>query len=192
MIPISLPIVSMLLMAVMRPWIGPPAMLAQRQLTRHLGRSTLTIGVLFVAVATSIGMAGNVLDNVTNVKRWYQQAMIGDFFVRATMPDMASGAAADLPEETEAAIAKIPGIGQVSGLAMEQARSDEDTVLVIARDFRSATLGLFEVTGEARDKVIQGLTQGQVVIGSVLAQRKNIQAGGILRLETASGLPTLM
>ena len=187
MIPVALPIVSMLLMKLMRPWLGPPAMLAQRQLTRHLGRSTLTIGVLFVAVATSIGMAGNVLDNVSNVKRWYQQAMIGDFFVRATMPDMATGAAADLPEETEEAIKKLPGVQQVSGLAMEQAKSDDDTVLVIARDFRSATLGLFEVTGDARERVIKGLTQGQVVIGSVLAQRKNIQPGGTLRLETASG-----
>lgn len=187
MIPVALPIVSMLLMKMMRPWLGPSAMLAQRQLTRHLGRSTLTIGVLFVAVATSIGMAGNVLDNVTNVKRWYRQAMIGDFFVRATMPDMATGASADLPMDTEEAIKKIPGVEQVSGLAMEQARSDDDTVLVIARDFRSATLGLFEVKGEEREQVIQGLTRGQVVIGSVLAQRKNIKAGGTLRLETASG-----
>lgn len=187
MIPVALPIVSIALMKLMRPWIGPPAMLAQRQLTRHLGRSTLTIGVLFVAVATSIGMASNVLDNVTNVKRWYQQAMIGDFFVRATMPDMATGAAADLPIDTEAAIKQIPGIEQVSGIAMEQASSDEDTVLVIARDFRSATLGLFEVTNDERENVIEGLTQGKVVIGSVLAQRKKIKPGGVLRLETASG-----
>ena len=187
MIPMALPIVSMLLMKIMRPWIGPSAMLAQRQLTRHLGRSTLTIGVLFVAVATSIGMAGNVLDNVSNVRRWYQQAMVGDFFVRATMPDMATGAAADLPLDAEQAIAKIPGIEKVTGIAMEKARSDDDTVLVISREFRTSTMGLFEVTGESREKVIQGLSQGQVVIGSVLAQRKNIQPGGTLRLETASG-----
>ncbi len=100
---------------------------------------------------------------------------------------MATGAAADLPIDTEEAIKKLPGIQQVSGLAMEQARSDDDTVLVIARDFRSATLGLFEVTGDAREKSHQGIDAGQVVIGSVLAQRKNIQAGGTLRLETASG-----
>ncbi len=187
MIPLMLPIVSKFLMKLMQPWIGPPAMLAQRQLMRHLGRSTLTIGVLFVAVATSIGMAGNVLDNVSNVKRWYQQAMIGDFFVRATMPDMATGASADLPDETEAAIKNIPGIEQVSGIAMQQARSDDDMVLIVSRDFRSATLGLFEVKGQAREEVIYGLSQGKVVIGSVLAQRKNIKPGGKLRLETNSG-----
>ena len=96
-IPIALPVVSMSLMKLMRPWLGTPAMLAQRQLTRHLGRSTLTIGVLFVAVGTSIGMAGNVLDNVENVRRWYTQAMKGDFFVRASEPDISTGASADLP-----------------------------------------------------------------------------------------------
>ncbi len=57
--------------------------------------------------------------------------MIGDFFVRATMPDMATGAAADLPLDTEEAIKQIAGIEQVSGIAMEQARSDDDTVLVL-------------------------------------------------------------
>ncbi|MCC6511551.1 MAG: ABC transporter permease [Pirellulaceae bacterium] len=187
MIPISLPMISMMLMSLMRPWLGPPAMLAQRQLMRHLGRSTLTIGVLFVAVGTSIGMAGNVLDNVGNVQRWYKQAMIGDFFVRASMPDIATGAAADLPLEAEDAVRKISGVEQVSSIAMEQARSDDSSVLVVARDFRKSSLGLFEVTGDEREKVIKGLTQGQVVVGSVLAQRKNIQPGGTMQLETASG-----
>lgn len=187
LIPVTLPTVSGLMMVMLRPWLGPPAMLAQRQLTRHLGRSTLTIGVLFVAVGTSIGMAGNVLDNVDNVQRWYRQAMVGDFFVRASMPDIATGAAADLPIEAEEAVRQIRGIESVSSLSMEQARSGDDSVLVVSRDFRSATSGLFEVTDDRREEVIKGLTKGQVVVGSVLAQRKNIKAGGTLQLETSAG-----
>ncbi len=58
MIPVSLPMVSGLIMRLLRPWIGPSAMLAQRQLTRHLGRSTLTIGVLFVAVRPASAWPG--------------------------------------------------------------------------------------------------------------------------------------
>ena len=187
LIPVTLPILSRLLMHMFRPWLGPSAMLAQRQLTRHLGRSTLTIGVLFVAVGTSIGLAGNVLDNVDNVQRWYRQAMIGDFFVRASMPDIATGAGADLPAETEEAIKHFPGIESVSSLSMEQARSGDSTVLVVSRDFRTAEQGLFEVADVDREEVLRRLSKGQVVVGSVLAQRKDVESGGILQLETASG-----
>lgn len=187
LIPVTLPVISRGLMLALRPWLGPPAMLAQRQLTRHLGRSTLTIGVLFMAVGTSIGMAGNVLDNVDNVQRWYRQAMIGDFFVRASMPDIATGAGPDLPVETEDALKKISGIESVSSLSMEQARSGDSSVLVVSRDFRRAALGMFETGPVSREEVIDRLTKGQVVIGSVLAQRKSIEAGGTVQLETSSG-----
>ncbi len=37
MIPVVLPAISIVLMKIMRPWLGPSAMLAQRQLTRHFG-----------------------------------------------------------------------------------------------------------------------------------------------------------
>lgn len=187
LIPVSLPVVSQALVTVLRPWLGPSAMLAQRQLTRHLGRSTLTVGVLFVAVGTSIGMAGNVLDNVQNIQTWYRQTMIGDFFIRASQPDLATGAGPDLPAEAEEAVRAIPGIDSVSGLSMEQARSGDDSVLVVARNFREAVLGMFDVGSGERDKVAKALTQGQVVIGSVLAQRKGLKPGGTLQLETTSG-----
>lgn len=187
LIPISLPIVSRMLMTLMRPALGPAALLAQRQLTRHVRRSTLTIGVLFVAVATSIGMAGNILDNVENVRTWYRQTMVGDFFIRASEPDIATGAAADLPMEAQQAVEAIPGIQSVSGLSMETVRSDDGSVLIVSRDFRQAALGMFEVGSGERDAVIKALTQGQVVVGSVLAQRRGIKPGGTLQLETSSG-----
>jgi putative ABC transport system permease protein len=187
LIPVSLSVVSSALMWLMRPWLGPAAMLAQRQLTRHLGRSTLTIGVLFVAVGTSIGMAGNVLDNVQNIRTWYQQTMVGDFFVRATEPDIATGAAADLPAETEDDVKAIPGVQSVSSLSMEQARSGDSSVLVVARKFREASLSMFDVASGEREAVVKALTQGKLVIGSVLAQRKKIKPGGTLQLETTSG-----
>ncbi len=186
-IPVSLSAISKVLMRLLRPMLGPSAMLAQRQLTRHLGRSTLTIGVLFVAVSTSIGMAGNVLDNVENVRRWYRQAMVGDFFVRASMPDIASGAAADMPDDIESKVRQIDGVTSISAMSMEQARSGDSSVLVISRDFRAATQGLFETSGVDRDEVISRLTKGQIVVGSVLAQRHNLKPGDQFSIETASG-----
>ena len=64
-------------------WFGVASHLASKQLLRHVGRTSMTIGVLFVALATSIGMAGNVLDNVRNVQNWYEKTIVGDYFVLA-------------------------------------------------------------------------------------------------------------
>ena len=68
------------------------------QLLRHRSRTTLTVGVVFIAVATGIGLASSVIDNVSNVQNWYHKAFTADFFVRAMAPDMASGLMADLPD----------------------------------------------------------------------------------------------
>jgi putative ABC transport system permease protein len=46
---------------------------------------------------------------------------------------------------------------------------------------------MFETGPVSREEVIDRLTKGQVVIGSVLAQRKSIEAGGTVQLETSSG-----
>jgi putative ABC transport system permease protein len=113
--------------------------------------------------------------------------MAGDFFIRASLPDIATGAAADLPDETEADVSSIAGIESLAGLSMETARSGDDSVLVVARDFRKAALGMFEVESGERAAVLEGLTHGKVVIGSVLALRKGVKAGGTLQLETVSG-----
>ena len=34
---------------------------------------TLTVGVVFVAIATGIGLANSVMDNVQDVRDWYQK-----------------------------------------------------------------------------------------------------------------------
>jgi putative ABC transport system permease protein len=72
--------------------------LALKQVLRHQMRSVLTKGVLFIVGATGVGMANSILDCVNDVHEWYDQAIVGDYFIRAMMPDMATGTAADLPE----------------------------------------------------------------------------------------------
>ena len=55
----------------------------------------MTIGMLFIAIATGVGMANTIIDNIGDVHQWYRSAIVEDFFVRALMPDMATGQAAD-------------------------------------------------------------------------------------------------
>lgn len=187
LIPATLSTVSHGLAIALERLIGFESRLAQKQLTRHVGRTTLTVGVLFVAMSTSAGMAGNVLDNVRNVTDWYTRAILGDFFVRASMPDLATGAAADLPEGTGQALAKIEGIESLDPMRFVSARSGAGSVLVVVRDFVGNPEKMFDLAEGTGRAAVEGLRAGKAVVGSVLAQRLKIGIGDTIPLETADG-----
>ncbi len=187
LIPVLLSSVSQALATGMERFMGVESRLAQKQLTQHVGRTTLTVGVLFIAMSTSAGMAGNVLDNVRNVTDWYSRAILGDFFVRASMPDLATGASADLPEGTGDALAKIDGIQSMDPMRFVSAQSGESSVLVVVRDFVGDPEKLFDLVEGTGAATVAGLRAGKAVVGSVLAERLNIGIGDTIPLETADG-----
>lgn len=187
MIPVMLTTVSHYIAVVLERVVGIESRLAQRQLTRHLGRTTLTVGVLFIAMSTSAGLAGNILDNVRNVTDWYSRAMLGDFFVRASMPDLATGAAADLPERTGEDLSQIPGIATLDPMRFVSANSGEHSVLLIVRDFVGDPEKIFDLIDGTGADAVAGLRAGQAVVGSVLAQRLAIAPGDQIPLETSDG-----
>jgi putative ABC transport system permease protein len=171
----------------LEPWIGVPARLATKQLMRHVGRTSMTVGVLFVAIATCIGMAGNVLDNVRNVENWYNQAIVGDYFVRASLPDFATGSAADLPPEIENRVRQVPGIDHVQPMRLVSIESGEDSLLLIARDFQDNSPEFFDLVEGDSKRIFQNLADGEVVIGSVLAMRRQLSVGDSIELKTGAG-----
>ncbi|MEZ6137902.1 MAG: FtsX-like permease family protein [Pirellulaceae bacterium] len=185
-IPSILERTSSLIVRILSPWLGIEAKLAQRQLMRHVGRTTLTAGVLFMAISTTTGLAGNILDNVANIRGWYTRGIIGDFFVRASLPDLATGSAADLPPEIEAELGKIAGVTNIDPMRFASVQSGEDSILLIVRNFVGAQ-DFFDVAQGTNDLAMQGLRQRQAVIGTVLAQRKGISLGDELPIETPSG-----
>ena len=171
----------------LEPWLGVPARLAHKQLLRHVNRTSMTVGVLLVALATSIGMAGNVLDNVRNIRRWYAQTIIGDYFIRASLPDFASGAAADMPASIEQQVRQLAGIDTINAMRLVNVHSGEDTLLLIVRDFIGHPDEFFELTEGTAHRALQGLASGQVVVGSVLALRRNLKVGDSVPLQTEAG-----
>src|SRR6185369_7315865 len=90
--------------------------LARLQLLRHHSRTTLTIGVVFIAISTGIGLANSVMDTVENVRDWYRKAIVADFFVRAEAPSMATGAATNVPDSIGPEIKKVAGIETIDAL----------------------------------------------------------------------------
>lgn len=188
LIPMFLQFGSLAISRFMSRWLGIEAVLAQKQLVRHIGRTSLTIGVLFVAISTSTGMAGNVLDNVENVKSWYRSAIVGDFFIRASMPDLATGAAADIPPELGEKLKKIEGIESLDPMRFVNAQSAGDSVLVVVRDFIGKPTDFFDIVDGSSEGAVQGLNNKQAVIGSVLAKRREVTVGDTIPLQTPDGV----
>ncbi len=161
--------------------------LAHRQIPRHRSRSVLTVGVLFVAASTGVAIASAVLDNMKNVKHWYQRAIVGDFFIRAMMPDMATGLSADLPETLGEELRTVPGITTLDAVRFVTGTAADQPVVIIVRDFAANEQVYFDLRAGDPDRLRDKLLQGEVVLGTVLAQRLGVGAGDTISLETREG-----
>ena len=178
-------------------WLVAPlarveAGLAHRQILRHRARSTLTVGVLFLAAATGAGMASTIMDNVRDIKNWHHETIKGDFFIRAMMPDTATGMSADMPEALGEQIRNTPGVRKVSAARAVHARvltSGEDrlSVVVFVREFAPDEPLYLNLTSGDPQHIRESLHQGQVVVGTVLAQRAGLKLGDDVTIETAQG-----
>jgi putative ABC transport system permease protein len=162
-------------------------------------RSALTVGVLFIAASAGVGMAGSIIDCIHDVHEWFDQAITGDYFVRAMMPDMATGTAADLPAGLGEELRKLESEDvRLDAASFVEAKvprgkdpSDALNVIAVAREYKDPERPSFDLISGDRDFLRQNLLAGQVVIGSVLSQKLNLKVGGFLPLETKEGIKEL-
>ncbi|MBL9165259.1 MAG: ABC transporter permease [Planctomycetaceae bacterium] len=187
-LPVALPVITRTVAALLPRRMRVEGRIASRQLLIHRSRTTLTVGVVFIAASAAIGLANTVLDNVQDVKNWYEKTLIADFFVRATMPDMATGLAADLPDGLDKEILAVNGVQGIDAIRLISAKAEKQNVILIVRGFNDASLQQFDVVRGDEAEIRGQLAAGQVVVGSVLAQRTKLNVGDELPLETEEGI----
>ncbi|AMV33633.1 ABC transporter permease YtrF precursor [Pirellula sp. SH-Sr6A] len=171
-----------------RPLLGVESGLAHRQLLRHRSRTAMTASVLFIAISTGIGLGLTIMDNIRDVDVWCSRALVGDFFVRATMPDMSTGRSADLSDAVGEELRAMEGVEKVTPLRFVSARSGENSVIVVIRKYQEADAVYFDVVDGKTEEIGAGLANGEVAIGSVLSERLKIHRGDVLPMETLSGV----
>lgn len=168
-------------------WAQVESSLALRQILRHRGRSTLTAGVLFVAGSGGLSMAYSILDNVHDVQRWYRQTFLGDFFIRAMVPEMATSRMASLPDEVGAELRQVPHLAGLVGYSALHTTIHDTTVMVVGRELPEPPAYDY-LAGECDPNVVrQRMLAGEAVIGSVLSQRLALAAGDEITLDTQQG-----
>jgi putative ABC transport system permease protein len=178
LLPLLLSPLTSLSQWILQPFARVEARLARRQLLRHRGRTTLTVGLLFVAVGSGLGLANSVVDNVEDVRKWYRTAVVGDFFIQAQMPDMETGLSTAVPEGVGEEIRQVAGITGLVSVRLLTANANQQRCIVMA-----LRRELF--TGPS--KLPWPAPEVGVGIGSVLAQRTGLRVGDRLTLESRDG-----
>jgi putative ABC transport system permease protein len=161
--------------------------LARLQLLRHRSRTTLTVGVVFIAISTGIGLANSVMDTVENVRNWYRKTIVADFTVRAEALGMATGTAADLPDSVGSEIKKVDGIKSLDALRFRRVEVGDEQATLIARDHSSPEAPDLDVVSGDLSKLREQLKNGGVAIGSVLAERTKTKVGDEITLDAEGG-----
>ena len=188
LVPIVLKAMSKGTAAVLYPLLKVEGQLASRQILRRRARATLTIGILYVAVSMAVSLGITLVNNINDVRTWFDKTMNADFFVRATSMEMASGSTVQMPESMGEDIRRIDGVKNVDTYRTISVKAGEQSVLLCIRGFTDKdTLPLVLKEGNM-DDVRRGLMNGEVVIGTVLANRMGKKVGDDIELTTPKGL----
>lgn len=185
-LPIVLEPAARLVSLLLRPLGRAETRIARQQLLRRRVRTTLTIGVLFIASTTGLGLASTVIDNINDVKSWYRRVMAGDFFLRAMTPNLSSWEFPEVPEAVEQEVKSLPHIETVFAVRFFTGEAEGQQVMITARDFPPNTITAEQVR-YTDEELRQRLLAGEVTIGSVLAQRTGLKAGDQLTIATTEG-----
>jgi putative ABC transport system permease protein len=172
----------------LRPLGGREGSLALRQLLRHRARTALTAGVLLVAVVFAVGFGQSLRNNVRHIYEWWERVIDIDFYVRGSWPDQtAQITTAAVPEALAEEIAALDGVERVGKFSFVAARAGGRPVVILAFTvFPEQPVSLALVHGDP-DDARHGLLQGEVVLGTALAQRLGLDVGDAITVQTRQG-----
>jgi putative ABC transport system permease protein len=194
LIPILLGPMAWFAARILRPVLGIEGYVAHRQVLRRRVRTTLTIGILYLAVSTAISLGTNILDNVQDIYTWMDRTLKGDYFIRVMNQDVATGMSAKMPESMVDDVRAIPGVAnvdsirQISGSVRSSiAENGKLGVVVIVREFTDKGNLPLDIKSGDLTEVRKRLADGEVVLGTVLAHRIGVKVGDDITLETRDG-----
>ncbi len=185
-LPIALQPLSQTVSFLLRPLGRAEARIARQQLLRRRVRTTLTIGVLFIASTTGLGLASTVIDNINDVQSWYRRVMAGDFFLRAMTPNLSDWVFPEIPDAVEQEVKTLLGTETVYAVRFFTGEAEGQQVMFTARDFPPNSITA-DQTRYTDEELRQRLLAGEVTIGSVFAQRTGLKEGDQLTIETTEG-----
>jgi putative ABC transport system permease protein len=170
------------------PFFGVASRLAIRNLDRHRARTTLTVGVLMIAVVFAIAFGTALLNWIQGLHRWSTKFVSGSFYVRCSIPDLTTQVTgATLPESIGQELQTLEGVERVDSISAVPARAADFQVMVLAMTLSPQSRFPFELVEGNLSEAVHKLQQGEVVLGTRIASRLRLYAGMAIMLETRHG-----
>jgi len=172
--------------------MGMEGRLGLRFIDRLRTRTALTVGVLSIGLMVSVGYGNTMLNSVKNIREWAARVGAVDFFVRASLPDPGTMTmSVGLPPGITDEVQSISEVASADRLSFLPAVTSLGPVVILAQDFeRQRPMRLDLVSGE-HDEVRERLLDGEIVIGSVLAQRNKLEVGDRIGVQSTQGMKEL-
>ncbi|MCE5302205.1 MAG: FtsX-like permease family protein [Planctomycetaceae bacterium] len=191
-VPVLLGPLARLASALLYPVLRTEGRIAERQVLRRRVRTTLTVGVLYIAVSTAVSLGTNILNTVDDIHAWMNKTLKGDYMIRAMSQDATTGASAKMPESLTGELRAIDGVtnvdvGRQVKATVRTANGRNGDALVIVRDFTDYGVLPLDIKDCDPVEVRQRLARGEVVMSTTLAHRVGAKTGGDITLETQDG-----
>ncbi len=194
LIPMILRPLTWLISAALYPFLGTEGKIASRQVLRRRVRTSLTVGILYIAVSTAVSLGTNILDTVSDIQTWTNKTLKGDFLVRAMNQEMGSGLSAKMPESYVNDLRAIEGVANVDSLRYisgsvhaPNLQDGKQQVMVCVRDFTGKGALPLDIKAGDAEHLRDRLSEGEVVLGTTLAHRVGANVGDDITLETREG-----
>ncbi len=147
-------------------------------------RTALTIGVVYVATSIGVALGSIIATTVGDVHTWYRQTLQGDFFLRTAFPDNATGESVLVPDALEEEVRRIPGVTSVDTMRFFNTHVGQRAVVFVSREFPDPEPPIALYRADPH-QVRSLLLQGDVVIGTRLAEQLHVKPGDEIEVDTA-------
>lgn len=174
------------LAVLVRP-LGFLAVLAPRNVARHLSRTALAIAALSVAVSMSLGVEVMITSFRQSVVDWLETSIVADFYVSAPGAVASKGSEIALPDERVSTLRALPFVRASTTQRLLTVPTDLGPVrLAIRESPRDELLGIRLVDGEPA-RAWAAYRNGAVFASEPFANRHELGVGAELELRTSEG-----
>ena len=171
------------------PPLGVIASVAARGLAASLGRTSVIVTAMAVAIGLVVSMGVTVGSFRETVADWLESRLKADFYVNP-VADGARGAASTMSEDVAARLEAVPGVADVGRFRTYSVRYEGSPATLGLADVdlyrRHSGIDFFD--GPAPETIWRALEAGEAVIASELfGYRHGVEPGDTIRLALGAG-----
>ena len=163
--------------------------LAADQMTRHVGRTSVTLSAIVVGLSIMVGVGLMIQSFRQTVQWWIEQTMVADIIVAPASRLVEDEERSGLSFHWRSVLQEISGVRAVDPYREVKATVNGRSVALVSRDFQvHADLSRYLfLEGDSVEILHRAIESKGVIVSEVLAQRLGVHVGHRLIVDTPNG-----